>query len=303
MDKLGSSDDQRFVDLRSRDGAAAADSRQALEWKGFTAERVVLVGAREFAYDWSGQNHFLALHDIKLVDGDISLAGSANDRRMDLRDRMTLAPGGCQVSGWSSLANRTNEFTAITFDPDVLVEEAEHPRWRSSERPMLYFTDPSLALTLKKLRDVLTDDDTGSVAYAETLGLLAVLELGRLQSRTRLPEIPERGGLSAAQARLVRDYITENLDGPLSLFEIANLTGLSRFHFARGFKRTFGIPPHAYILRARIDRAKDLLTEPRLPVGGIAVMVGFKRPDRFSAAFRKFVGCSPSRFRRAQLGG
>lgn len=300
MDKRADFDDE-FVDLRFRDGAAPAESRRALEWKGFRVERVVLAGAREFSYDWSGQNHYLALHDIKLIDGDISLAGSASARRMDLRDRMTMAPGGCQVSGWSCLENRINEFTAITFNPEMLVEEVDRAGWRKSGEPSLYFSDPSLASTMKKLRNALSDDDTGSVAYAETVALVAVLELGRLQSRNGLPDVPERGGLSAAQARLVRDYIGDNLHTALSLSEVASLTGLSRFHFARGFKTTFGLSPHAYILASRIDRAKTMLRDPCLPLASIANLAGFKRPDRFSAAFRKAVGCSPSRFRRAQL--
>lgn len=300
MDKRAGFDDE-FVDLRFRNGPATADSRLAVKWKGFSAERVVIVGVREFSYDWSGQNHYLALHDIKLTDGDISLAGSASVHRMDLRDRMTMAPGGCQVSGWSSLANRTNEFTAITFDPEMLVEEIDRAGWRNPAQPSLYFSDLSLASTMKKLRTALSDDDTGSVTYAETLALVAVLELGRLQSRNGLPDMPERGGLSAAQARLVRDYIADKLHTPLTLSEVANLTGLSRFHFARGFKNTFGLSPHAYILASRIDRAKGLLRDPCLPLASIASLAGFKRPDRFSAAFRKAVGCSPSRFRRAQL--
>lgn len=302
MDKRASLDDERYVDLRFREGAAEADSRRAMEWKGFSAERVVMTGAREFAYDWSGQNHYLALHDIELVDGDISLAGGASVRRMNLRDRMTMAPGGCQVSGWSSLADRTNEFTAITFDPDVLVEELDRTGWRSGAQPMVYFTDSSLASTVKKLRDVLAADDSGTDLYAETLGLLAVLELGRLQTSSGLPGMSGPGGLSAAQAKLVRDYIHENLQSPLSLSELANLAGLSRFHFARGFKRSFGVSPHAYVLTARIDRAKSLLSGPHLPLAGIAGLVGFKRPDRFSTAFRKAVGCSPSRYRRSRLG-
>lgn len=221
---------------------------------------------------------------------------------MDLRDRMTMAPGGCQVSGWSSLERRANEFTAITFDPEMLVEEFDRTGWRNSAQPLLYFSDPSLASTMKKLRNAIRDDDAGSVAYAETLGLVAVLELSRLQSRNRLPDVPNQGGLSLAQARMVRDYIADNLHTPLSLSEVANLSGLSRFHFARGFKRTFGISPHAYMMAARIDRAKSLLSNDRLPLAHIADLAGFKRPDRFSAAFRKAVGCSPSRFRRDQVG-
>lgn len=132
------------VDLQFRDEVKPADRRRSLAWKGFTAEHVVIDGARELAYDWAGNAHYLALHDIKLVDGEIALADGASHRRLDLCDRLTLAPSGCWVAGWSSLAKRTNHFTAISYEADVLLEEVDRPGWGMTPDPMLYFSDPGL---------------------------------------------------------------------------------------------------------------------------------------------------------------
>ncbi len=150
-----------------------------------------------------------------------------------------------------------------------------------------------------KLRDALTGDDFHRSAYAETLGLLAVFEANRLQFPTPAFAIPDSGALSVRQERLVREYVAENLRGPLSLAEVAGVAGLTRFHFSRGFTRTFGISPHAYILRTRIDRAKTLRGQTRLPMARIARELGFNTQNHFSAVFRSKVGCSPSQYRRA----
>ena len=74
--------------------------------------------------------------------------------------------------------------------------------------------------------------------------------------------------------------------------------GVSRFHFARSFKTTFGVSPRQYILRRRIERARDLLLSSDLPTTEIATLSGFGGPMQFATAFRKYVGLSPSQYRR-----
>lgn len=296
LDPAGSG---RCVDVRFRDDDRPPDGRFALEWKGFTAEHVAMRGAREYAYDVAGTAHYLAIHDMRLVDGEISLGDAPARRRLDLRDRLTLAPAGCRATGWVSTADRPNSFTAMTFDPDILTEEVERAGWRAGDEPLLYFHDADLRSTLTKLAAVLTRGEPGGGVHAETLGLLALLELDRLRPRARAPAVPDSGALSTRQQRLVRDHIYDNLRGPLTLTELAAVAGLSRFHFSRAFGRTFGKPPHQYILQIRIDRAKTLLARTQAPVADVAGQVGFKTPNHFSAAFRAAVGCTPGRFRRA----
>jgi len=129
---------------------------------------------------------------------------------------------------------------------------------------------------------------------------LAVFELNRMQSGNALPDIPESGALSVRQERLVREFIAENLHRSLSLAEVSGVAALTRFHFTRAFSKTFGASPHAYILKTRIERAKELLMGSSLPISAIAAQTGFNSQNHFAAAFRSWVGCTPSQFRRAR---
>jgi AraC family transcriptional regulator len=80
---------------------------------------------------------------------------------------------------------------------------------------------------------------------------------------------------------------------------MANVANLSRFHFARAFKKSVGEPPYAYVLRQRIERAKILLKTTKMQVNEVAVATGFKTASHFVRAFQHAVGSSPGAFRRA----
>lgn len=108
-----------------------------------------------------------------------------------------------------------------------------------------------------------------------------------------------RGGLSGWQRRKVADYIETHIGDDLPLAALAKLVNLSPYHFARAFKRSFGLPPHRYHMARRIARAKAMLGEPTRSITDIARQLGFAETSSFSAAFRRATGMSPSRYRRS----
>jgi AraC-like DNA-binding protein len=69
---------------------------------------------------------------------------------------------------------------------------------------------------------------------------------------------------------MMTEFIDQNLSENISLEDLARLAGLSSYHFSRKFKADLGIAPHAYVLSRRIDRAKSLLNNSRLPLKLVA---------------------------------
>jgi AraC family transcriptional regulator len=104
--------------------------------------------------------------------------------------------------------------------------------------------------------------------------------------------------IAPASVTRVKDYIGAHLHLQITLDDLANLAGYSRFHFARGFRAATGLPPYAYILRARIALACRLLDDARLPVQAIASEAGFASHPQFTNRFRQLTGISPSAYRR-----
>lgn len=82
---------------------------------------------------------------------------------------------------------------------------------------------------------------------------------------------------------------------------LARVSGTSEAHFARSFKKAFGLPPHRYLLTRRIERATALLRETDLPITDIAFQTGWSSLGTFGRTFRDITGESPGDLRtRAQ---
>ncbi|HEX5502497.1 MAG TPA: helix-turn-helix transcriptional regulator, partial [Thermomicrobiales bacterium] len=88
------------------------------------------------------------------------------------------------------------------------------------------------------------------------------------------------------------------LEGPLSLPALAEVAGLSPFHFARTFRQATGSPPGQFLAALRLERAKRLLLTTDLPVTEICFAVGYDSLGTFTTRFTQLVGLPPSRVRR-----
>lgn len=84
---------------------------------------------------------------------------------------------------------------------------------------------------------------------------------------------------------------------PLTVADLAREAGLSRAHFSREFHRTFGEPPHRYLLTRRLERAAALLRSTDRPVTDICFAVGLASVGSFTTTFRRIYGCTPLAYR------
>ena len=98
--------------------------------------------------------------------------------------------------------------------------------------------------------------------------------------------------------RRARDHADRHYAEPLDLDALATIAGLSKFHFQRLFKATYGRTPAAYLSERRIERAQDLLRATNLTVTEVCHAVGYSSLGSFSSRFRAVVGETPSDFQR-----
>jgi AraC-like DNA-binding protein len=91
--------------------------------------------------------------------------------------------------------------------------------------------------------------------------------------------------------------LTGNTWLPCSFDQLARVAGVSKFHFARTFKATYGETPMRYLTRRRVERAQDMLRAANLTVTEVCMLVGFASLGSFSARFTQVVGESPTAYR------
>ena len=96
----------------------------------------------------------------------------------------------------------------------------------------------------------------------------------------------------------VRNHIDASLSDVLTLDVLADAAGLSTGSLLRAFKTRLGETPHQYVVRQRIERAKQLLRSTRIPIAELALMTGFSSQSHLSMLFQRSVGVGPARYRR-----
>jgi AraC family transcriptional regulator len=107
-----------------------------------------------------------------------------------------------------------------------------------------------------------------------------------------------RGGLTAWQTRRLVAHVDANYARRIRVAELAELLGLSTGHFSRAFKGAFGVAPHTYVLRRRIEVAQGLMLTPCEPLSSIALTCGMCDQSHFTHLFHRFVGETPGSWRR-----
>lgn len=105
------------------------------------------------------------------------------------------------------------------------------------------------------------------------------------------------GGLTPYKLQRTIAYIKDHLGQDLSLVTLAAVVETSVAHFTRMFKQATGRSPHQYVLRCRMERAKQLLAETDLPFAEIALEVGCADQSHFTALFRTHFALTPRAYR------
>lgn len=160
--------------------------------------------------------------------------------------------------------------------------------------------DPTLHQLTQMILPSLTSPETFSKLFLDYFRLLFCAHVTQRYSPSVATMSGPRGGLAPWQQRRVIDLFTEHLDGTLTLHFAAGQCGLSVSHFARAFRRTFGTPPHHYLVLRRVERAKVLLSHSGCALSKVAQQAGFSDQASFSRTFKAVVGTTPGQWRRQQ---
>jgi AraC family transcriptional regulator len=282
-----------------------------VNWKNGKNQSPILF-ARKAAWTGFHINHWLvspgdmpeqssALHEI-----NVALKGSLTTEKQTASGNRQRTLGGvgsiCLTPAGQPIAASWDdelECVAVNFEPSFVTQTAlaNHlsPGFELVE--IYRKTDPLIQHIALNLLDELNSEQPTGRIYAESLVQTLVLHLLRNYSTARFATENSTGGLSGYRLRRVTEFIHEHLEQDLGLAEIADVAGLSQFHFARAFRRSTGLTPQQYIMQKRIEHAKLLLADRDLPLVEVSARVGFKNQSHFTTLFRKFTRLTPKAWR------
>lgn len=98
-------------------------------------------------------------------------------------------------------------------------------------------------------------------------------------------------------------YMKEHYSEKITLISIADSVGFSKYYISRLFKQHMGVTIIDYLIKVRLDKAKELLAKGDYSIKQISFMVGYSDPNYFTWSFKKYLGISPIKYRYFQSQG
>jgi AraC family transcriptional regulator len=194
-----------------------------------------------------------------------------------------------RVSGSSAPSERLTQFRRL--EPGL---QTTAPEFSFAADQQFHLVANSLVELLETARRELERDRELAKASLITASRILHTEIERCSVANGCP----RGGLVAWQIARVQTYIDSNLHRTLHIPNLSAVACRSPAHFSRKFKLAFGVSPHAYVVRRRLERACHLMMTSAASLSEIALSVGLSDQAHLCRLFRRAFGESPASWRR-----
>ena len=194
------------------------------------------------------------------------------------------------------------EFPAMTqalvlhFPAGLLTRHLGAARAKPIE-PMLGFRSAGLPGIISMIEKETISPGFGSDLLLDGLYRVVAASLMRASQSVQLP-VPGRIVISLVRLRRVLDFIEANLSEKITIQQLADIAGLSMFHFSRVFKGAMHQAPYQYVQVRRLNHAQALIETSNQSIVDIGLSCGFSNQAHFTSAFVKAMGMPPGRYRR-----
>jgi AraC family transcriptional regulator len=159
--------------------------------------------------------------------------------------------------------------------------------------PHFVKSDPLICQLGLALKADLEASLSASRLYTDAISTALLMHLFQYYSaRKNISEYTAK--LSKMQLEQVVNYIYEYLDRDISLAELAAIVQMGARHFSRCFKQSTGLSPYQYLIKCRVDKAKELLQRKDSSIAATAQSVGFANQSHLCRHFKRWLGVSPS---------
>ena len=243
----------------------------------------------------SHSQHTLIIGLDNSLRAEWSIDGQFRDLRYGIGDVFMVPAGASHKAYWK----QESEGLLLAIEPENIVNTAIDSA--NSDRvemiPQFATKDFQLLQMAQWLLLELQQQQMGSPLYVESLTTAIMIHLLRNYGAVK-PKIPQyTGGLAKHKLKTTIAFINDHLEQDLRLADIASLVSMSTYHFARMFKLSTGLTPHQYIVKQRLDKAKELLRYSQIAIADVGYLVGYKNSSHFTRVFRRHIKTTPKAYR------
>lgn len=180
---------------------------------------------------------------------------------------------------------------------ETIAQEADMPTI-SALKTITAQPDPVLANLARALIPALEHPEQASLLFVDQLTAAIGTHVVQQYGDRSLAKASKPRRLSRLQENTAKSMILENLQGAVSVAELAQACNLSRGYFIHAFRETTGMTPYQWLLRERISRARTLLLASNASLSDVAIACGFSDQSHFTRVFSMVVGVTPGTWRR-----
>lgn len=235
------------------------------------------------------------------LQGRIEVSATRNRAAYEVSGpRLTMIPPG---SVWKGSWRGQLSSMMLEVTPALLGEFTHGPIVYPNRGELLVAEDETLRHAILSLQHSLAADTPDNGMFTGHVARAVAWHYLRRYCNSRTPTPAESQKLSAGELNRTLELIEARLGGKVVLEDLADALGMSATSFSRRFKNTVGQPPYQYVLRTRVERAKQQLARQELSVSDLALSLGFYDQSQFSNAFRRIIGLSPREYRRRLQAG
>jgi AraC family transcriptional regulator len=162
---------------------------------------------------------------------------------------------------------------------------------------LLKVEDPILTWIGDRMVEEVAAGSPGGRLYYDALALQASVHILRKYASVQFKLPSSQGRFRPVHARLIEDYIEQNISRNITLEELANICNCTPVQFARKFYTHYGVRPHAYVLARKVERACQHLRKDRMALKEIALLSGFSDQSHLNRMFRRHKNITPAQYR------
>ncbi|MEM6945938.1 MAG: AraC family transcriptional regulator, partial [Pseudomonadota bacterium] len=213
---------------------------------------------------------------------------------------------------WEIAASRSGWSVQVAFDPALIGPAfanghakngaAQNGAGRGDHHftPQYHVEDDAMVTLAQQLSGLWVGEmPRPTERHVDAVAILLIHRLGLHLNHTASP--PPRSSSVSRRIQDVLDHIERNLIAAHTLEDLAEVAGVSTYHFARMFRQVTGRSPHQYVVERRVAYAKRRLSNSDDPIVEIAHESGFSSQSHMTDVFSKMLGTTPGKVRRNAL--